>query len=135
VDHCLASRWSGQDDEENRIVDLFAAGSIDADLLKRQQARVRTDRDALFDKLQDAESDADDAYLVTADRVLELAKNAKRLWEGRTPGKQRDFLAKLVCNPRRDRRTVRYDLRKPFAALAQMRGEEGWRPQGDSNPC
>ncbi len=123
------------DDKENSMVDLFTAGSIDADLFKRQQTRVREERDALFDKLQAAETEADDAYLVTADRVLELAKNAKRLWEGRTPSEQRDFLARLVCNPRLDGRTVRYDLRKPFAVLAQMHGEGGWRPQRDSNPC
>ncbi len=124
------------DDKENRIVDLFAAGSIDADPFKRQQARVREERDALFDKLQAAETEADDAYLVTADRVLELAKNAKQLWEGRTPAEQRDFLARLVCNPRLDGRTVRFDLRKPFAVLAQMHGEgKRGRPRRDSNPC
>jgi DNA invertase Pin-like site-specific DNA recombinase len=123
------------DDKENRIVDLFAAGSFEPDVFRRQQARVREDRHSLFEKLQAAESEADDAYLVTADRVLELAKDAKTLWEGRAPAEQRDFLALLVCNPVLDGRTVRYTLRKPFAVLAQMHGEGGWRPRRDSNPC
>jgi hypothetical protein len=47
------------------------------------------------------------ASLVTAQRVLELAKNAKSLWEGRQPSERRDLLARLVCNPRLDGRTVR----------------------------
>lgn len=123
------------DDKENRVVDLFAAGAIEPDVFKRQQVRVREERDTLFDKLQAAEGEADDAYLVTAARVLELAKDAKTLWEGRSPAEQRDLLARLVCNPRLDGRTVRYDLRKPFAVLAQMHGEGGWRPRRDSNPC
>jgi site-specific DNA recombinase len=123
------------DGKENRIVDLFAGASMDADVFKRQQARVREERDDLFDKLQAAENQAEDAYLVTAQNVLELAKNAKALWNTRSAAERRDFLAKLVCNPRLNGRTIEYDLKKPFSVLAQMHGEGGWRPQGDSNPC
>ena len=116
-------------------MDMFAAGNIDADVFKRQQVRVREEREDLFNKLQDAESKADDAYLVTAQRVLELAKNAKALWNTRSPEERRDFLSKLLCNPVLNGRTVRFNLRKPFAVLAQMHGEGGWRPRRDSNPC
>lgn len=119
------------DEKENRIVDLFAGASIDADVFKRQQVRVREERDDLFDKLQAAENHADDAYLVTAERVLELAKNAKALWNTRSPEERRDFLAKLLWNPRLNGRSAEYDLRKPFDTVARMSGAEGWRPQGD----
>ena len=123
------------DEKENRIVDMFADGNIEPDVFKRQQVRVREDRDHLFNMLQEAESKADDAYLVTAQRVLELAKSAKTLLEHAILEERRDFLSKLLCNPRLDGRTVRYDLRKPFAVLAQMHGEGGWRPRRDSaNP-
>jgi DNA invertase Pin-like site-specific DNA recombinase len=66
-------------EKENRIVDMFASGSIDGEVFKRQQVRVREEREGLFNKLQEAEGEADDAYLVTAQRVLELAKTAKTL--------------------------------------------------------
>ena len=71
----------------------------------------------------------DEKYLVTAERVLELAKNAKSLWEARSPSERRDFLERLVCNPRLEGRTVRYDVRKPFDVILKMAGSEGWRPQ------
>lgn len=114
-------------------MDMFANGSIDGEVFKRQQARVRDEREGLFNKLQEAEGQADDAYLVTAQRVLELAKTVKTLRITRTREERRDFLAKLLCNPVLDGRTVRYNLRKPFAVLAQMHGEGGWRPRQDSN--
>jgi hypothetical protein len=55
----------------------------------------------------------------------------KSLLETRSREK-RDFLARLVCNPRLDGRTVRFDLRKPFAVLAKMRAANDWRPQGEA---
>lgn len=120
--------------KENRLFDLFAAGEVDRETYERQLARVRADRAERFERLQEAERDEDAKYLVAADRVLELAKRARSLWEGRSPEERRDFVARLVCNPRLDGRTVRYDLKKPFAVLAKMRGSDGWRPHRDSNP-
>jgi len=107
-------------------------GVIDEDTFRRQQQRLREEGAKLFEKLREVDSEIDDGYLVTAHRVLELAKCAKTLWNGRTAQEKCELLEKLVCNPRLEGRTVRYDLRKPFAALAQMRGEGGWRPQGGS---
>ena len=116
-------------------MDVLTSGNIDAETFSRQQRRVRAERDALFDKLREADAMIDDGYLVTAHRVLELAKSARTLWNGRSAQEKCELLEKLVCNPRLEGRTVRYDLQKSFAALAQMRGEEGWRPRRDSNPC
>lgn len=72
------------DEKENRIVDMFANGNIEPDVFRRQQLRVREDREGLFDKLQEAEDKAGDAYLVTAQRILELAKEARTLWNMRS---------------------------------------------------
>jgi hypothetical protein len=48
---------------------------------------------ALATSVVSAESNADDAYLVTAQRVLELARNAKALWNTRSPGIPLMFVA------------------------------------------
>jgi hypothetical protein len=102
---------------------------------ERQLGRLRTDKSDRFEKLRAAEKATDDAaYLITAQRTLELARVAKSLWERRNREEQRDLLARVVCNPRLDGRTVRFDLKKPFAILAKMRGTDGWRPQRESNP-
>ncbi len=122
------------EEKEDRLFDRFDSGEIDRATYERQLTRLRADKADRFEKLRATDQDEDAKYLVTADRVLELAKSARSLWEGRTPVEKRDFLARLVCNPRLDGRTVRYDLRKPFAVLAKMRGSDGWRPQRDSNP-
>ena len=44
----------------------------------------------------------DDKYLATADRVFELAKKARSLWNQRTPSEQRDLLELVVSNPTLD---------------------------------
>ena len=121
-----------RDEKEDRLLDRFDGGDIDRGTYDRQLARLRAEKDDEFEKLRAADATSDDAYLVTAQRVLELAKSGRTLWNGRSPEEKRDLLNRLVCNPRLDERTVRYDLQKHFAALAQMRGEGGWRPQGDS---
>jgi DNA invertase Pin-like site-specific DNA recombinase len=122
------------EEKENRIFDRFDNGEIDRSMFDAQVARVRESRRAYFEKLHDADTEVDASYLDTARDVLELAKNARSLLEGRSATEKRDFLARLVCNPRLDGRSVRYDLRKPFAVIAKMRGSDGWRPQRDSNP-
>jgi hypothetical protein len=107
---------------------------IDTVTYKRQLDLLRAHGHQLFERLTDAERVIDEeAYLVTAHVVLELAKSARSIWEARSDQQKCDFLAKLVCNPTLDGRTVRYDLRKPFEVLAKMRREERWRARLDSN--
>lgn len=120
------------EEKEDRLFDRYDKGEIDRPTYDRQLERARADKADRFERLRDADADVDSKYLVTADRVLELAKNAKALWEVRNDEEKRDLLAKLVCNPRLDGRTVRFDLQKHFAVLAQVHGEGGWRPRRDS---
>ncbi len=91
-------------------------------------------RGECFEKLREADTEIDSAYLVTAQRVLELAKHARTHWDRRSPQQKRELLAEVVCNSRLDGRTLRYDLQKPFDVLAKMRAANDWCPQGDSNP-
>ena len=122
------------EEKENRIFDRFDTSEIDRSTFDAQVARVREARRDRFEKLRDADTESDTAYLDTARDVLELAKQAKSLLETRSREEKRDFLARLVCNPRLDGRTVRFDLKKPFAVLAKMRAANDWRPQRESNP-
>ena len=57
---------------------------------------LRESRRAYFEKLRDADTETDASYLDTARDVLELAKDAKSLLEGRTASEKRDFLARVV---------------------------------------
>jgi DNA invertase Pin-like site-specific DNA recombinase len=141
--HCAAMKAGERDadvqkatlaalaEKEDRLFDRYDGGEIDRETYDRQLSRLRTEKAAALTKVSEGNGDA--KYLVTAARVLELAKNAKLLFDGRNPREKLDLLQRLVCNPRLEGRTVRYDLRKPFDTLAKMRGDEGWRPQRDSN--
>ena len=120
------------EEKEDRLFDRFDSGDIDRSTYDRQLARTRDEKNDRFEKLRLADTETDSAYLDTAKDVLELAKEAKSLLNSRSAEEKRDFLARLVCNPRLDGRTVRFDLRKPFAVLAKMRAANDWRPQGET---
>ena len=122
------------DAKEAKLFDLFTGGQMDEAAYGRQLARLKAEREALEARRHSGRP-ASTAHLVTVERVLELAQTAKSRWNGRSPAERRDLLAKLVCNPRIQGRSARYDLRKPFDVLAKMRQTAVWRPQGDSNPC
>jgi hypothetical protein len=119
------------EEKEDRLFDRFDSGEIDRETYDRQLLRVRDEKNDRLEKLAATNTESDAAYLETAQDVLELAKQAKSLLKTRSPEEQRDFLARLVCNPRLDGRTVCFDLRKPFAVLAKMRTANDWRPYTD----
>ena len=95
----LAERYRAEvralEEKEDRLFDRFDSGQIDRATYDRQLTRLRAEKEECFGKLREAESHEDEKYLVNAERVLELAKRAKSLWEGREPKEQRDFLARM----------------------------------------
>jgi len=64
----------------------------------------------------------------TAQRTLELAKSAAELWVSRSGAEKRALLEMMVSNPTLTGRKVAYELKKPFAVLAEIR-RKGWAPQ------
>jgi len=118
---------------EDRLFDRFDAGEIDRQTHDRQLTRLRDAKAERFEKLRSADADTDSQYLVTAKAVLELARDARSLLEARSDAEKVQLLTRVVCNPRLDGRTVRYDLKKSFAILAEMRRDGEWRPQRDLN--
>ena len=118
---------------ENRLFDLLTAGTLDDAAFKKQLQRIRDQRTELTRKLDEANDRLDDAYLETARTTLELAKRAKLQWSSRSALEKRQFLEVVVSNVRLDGRTVRYDLRKPFQILSELREDPTWRTREDSN--
>lgn len=80
-----------------------------------------------------AQRQIDNAYLVTAQEILELAQNAKTLWLGRTKEEKRDFLEMILSNQVFDYPSVRYTLKKPFRTLSEMASSSDWLRLLDSN--
>ena len=121
------------EEKENGLLDLRLSNTLDDETFQRQLARIRADRKRSFALLQDAQRQIDGAYLVVAQKVLNVAKSAKALWETRSREERRDFLSKLLLNPLLDGKTVRYDLKMPYAVLSEMKQMEDWRALQDSN--
>ena len=72
-------------------------------------------------KVEAANEDLDDTWLVTAQRTLELAKTAKELWVSRSGAEKRALLDLLVSNPTLSGRKLTFELKKPFALVAEIR--------------
>lgn len=118
---------------EDRIYDDHRSGLLNIDGYKRQIDRIREERKRLTLQMAKAQREIDGAYLATAQRVLELAKDAKTLWLTRSKEERRDFLEKVLSNRVFDAPSVRYDLKKPFQLLAEMASSSNWRARRDSN--
>ena len=118
---------------EDKIVAMYVDGKLDDVTYQRQRDMLLSEKHAALDRLSAASEELDDKYLVTADRIFELAKQARSLWNQRTPSEKRQLLEMVLSNPRLEGVTVRYDMKKPFAILAEMTKGNDWRARSDSN--
>ena len=119
---------------EDRIYDDYRNGILDEAGHRKQIQRVREDRRHYTQLLRDSNLAISDAWKVSAQRVIELATNAKSLWNQGSPQERMDYLKKVCSNPMLDMTNLRYDLKKPFVTIAEMKENKDWRPHGDSNP-
>lgn len=120
--------------KEDALYDDFRAGFMDEVTYKRRLERLRADKRRAEETLAYTRNGSNPDELITARRILELASRAKSLWNSRNAHEKRELLEKLLSNPQWDGATMRYDLKKPFAVLAEMRGNDEWRARRDSNP-
>ncbi len=67
-------------------------------------------------------------------RVFEFSINALSIWKSATREERVERLKRVCSNPILDGLTVRYELKKPFAMLAEMRSDSKWRRERDLNP-
>lgn len=123
------------DRKSSQVLDLFLDGKIDEDRFKREDRRIKEERFRYVDLIEQAQKNLNSACLETAKSILELATSAKSLWLSRSREERRDFLKMTLSNLRLDGATVRYEFKKPFEILCEMKQKSEWRPQGDSNSC
>lgn len=121
--------------KEEQNFDLLGDGIITQEEFKGRKQKLSAEREQLQIEIEKYTLKSHDNLAMTAKRVFELAINAKDLWKKGTPEERRKVLELLCSNPTLEGSTVRYDLKKPFAVLAEMAQKENWRSQGDLNPC
>lgn len=120
---------------EDRLYDDHIKGLIGVEMYQRRIARIREQRHEFTEMMDQARNKIEGVVYETAESLIELAKNAKSLVLSGSTNEYVKFLKTICSNQVLDGSTVRYDLKKPFAILAQMSGKENWRSQGDLNPC
>ncbi len=119
------------DDRESELYEDFKSGVLDEEGYRRQVARLKQQRLQFTESLEKANAAISDAGFETVRTTIELARDAKSLWLSRSPDERRQFLDELLSNRVLDGTNVRYDLKKPFATLVEMKENENWRPLVD----
>lgn len=123
----------GLEDREGELYRDLKLGLLSETAYHRQLERVRVDRRRYTDLLAQAQSGITSTCLVTAQKVIELATNAKSLWMSLDSHDRRKMLEEVVSNPTFDGASVSYDIKKPFKILSEMRETGKWRAIEDSN--
>lgn len=118
--------------KQHRLYDRFDANEIDRETYAHELSRVRTELSAAEHRRKLAQ-EKNTAELATAQIVLELAKSARSLWDSCSDEEKRNLAFRVVLNPRLNGTTLRFDLKKPFAVLAEMTQNQVWRARPDSN--
>ncbi len=120
-------------EREDKTVALYVDGKLDDAAYKRLREKQLNEKHDAIDRLNAANGALDDGYLMNAERVFELAKKARSLWNRHASEGRRQLLEKLVSNPTLDGVTVRYEMKTPLAILAEMARGGDWRARHDSN--
>lgn len=118
---------------EDELYADYKTGLVTESFYIRQVEQVRQERLRFTDQLKRAQLSISNAGMETAKTILELCTSAKSLWEKRTPLERREFLNEILSNPVLDGPTVRYELKKPFRILSEMKESEKWRTRKGSN--
>jgi len=115
-----------QREEESRLTDFFIEGSLDRELFERKRGEIKERQQSAFLELQKAQEMINGDYMITAQKILELSIGAKSLWESRSNEEKVEFLKLINSNQWLDGTTIRFELKKPFAVLAEMARNQNW---------
>jgi hypothetical protein len=122
------------DQEQDEAYADLKKGIIEDSHYQRIVAKVKENRRYYTMLIAKCSDTIIDSHSRTIKKIIELSTNAESLWNSRSAVEKVEFLKRVVSNPVLDGPTIRYDLQKPFEVIAQMSGNENWRPHRDSNP-
>ncbi len=121
-------------EREDRAYDHYDKGEIDREAYNHQRKRLQAEQLQYADMMEQAQLTINDAALETVESIIELATNAESLWKHMTTEERRSLLDKLLSNRVLDGASVRYEIIKPLRTLSEMREDQKWRRERDSNP-
>lgn len=113
--------------ERANAVRLYASHKIKEHEYNSFIADVERREDHYVNELERLNLSISDAGMTSVKQVFELAINAKELWKSMDKLQRLEYLKKVSSNPTLDDLTVRFELKKPFLKLAEMKQTEDWR--------
>ena len=122
--------------KEDELYDHWMSGLLSKEAYGRHLEKIKLERENLENSLIALENADNRQIEHGAKFLLELCKRAKSAWN-KGDSEERLGLVKRVCsNFRVDGASLRYDLRRPFQILAQIKlneGDQKWWGRQDSN--
>ena len=101
-------------------------------MYEKKRKEYRSNQETLLKKMDNAK-EADEAYYINAEYILNLASRAKELFESSEPEQKRQLINLSLQNLRLDGENLCYDWIKPFDAIAESVESTKWLPSLDSN--
>lgn len=120
--------------KEDHAYDSLQNRVIDDRAYKRVIERIRDERQFISQQLTQVNLKINDAVIETAQSVIELCIDARSLWKERSEGERLEFLDDILSNRWLDGSSVRYELKKPFQVMSEMRESKDWRSRREENP-
>jgi hypothetical protein len=108
-----------------RLTDLLIDQSITKDIYDTKLKESKEKQHDIDLQLQD-HTQADENYYITASTVLNLAKNALKLFESSEVQEKRALLNYLLQNSVVDGKKLMFDLRKPFDTILAVANQPTW---------
>ena len=102
-------------------------GRITVDDYDKYVTKTKAEMDELDRKLVEYTNN-DKSFEVTAEYLLRLAANAKKIFESSQPAKKNKILRALLANPTLNQKRLQLTLLKPFNGLLANLKTQNWLP-------
>lgn len=112
--------------DEDEAWKYLKNGTLDKDAYQRQIKKIRTDRDRIELRLQEAQDASKGIKKINPVEVLELCIEAESLWNEAEDEERVDFVKKVCSDIYLEGVTIRYNLKKPFQMLTEMANSDLW---------
>ncbi len=111
----------------SKLIDMHLDGGIDSETYHLKLEEYKARQRAIAAEVSDHIT-ADESCLITAKRVLDLAKQAKEIFMSSNVDEKRQFLKFVHSNLTLNGEKLHLELREPFSTFVKMGDQTEWLP-------
>lgn len=116
----------------SKLIDMHLDGTIDQESYRTKMDEYKRRQREITSEMQ-AHVSGDETCLITAETVLGLAKNARKIFESSNFDEKRQLLNFVYSNLWLDGENLLTELREPFSSMTNIQDQPGWLGWEDSN--